>query len=144
LIAARRRAGLPFLTLTVLQALARWKSPRILPLVRRNSPLAVQKAARRAAAAADEASRLGALLALRGVGIPMASVVLHFAFPNRYPVFDVNVLAALPRLGVRKRVPASPEGWVRLCVTLRRLSLRYRISLRTLDKALWKLGAEIG
>ena len=140
LIAARRRKGLPFLSLEILHTLARWKSPRILPLIRRNSPLAVRTAARLAAAAGDEVSRLRALLTLQGVGVPMASVVLHFTFPNRYPVMDVHVRAALPRLRVRERVSNSPDGWVRFCVALRRLSSRYRVSLRTLDKALWMLG----
>ena len=143
-IAARRRSGRPFLTLAILEALARWKSPRILPLIRRNSPLAVRQAARLVQAARDEAARLGALLALRGVGIPVASVVLHFAFPNRYPVLDVNVLAALQRLGVRERFPNTPEGWLRFCAELRRLRSRYRVSLRTLDKALWMLGSQSG
>jgi hypothetical protein len=139
-IAARRRRGQPFLTPAILETLARWKSPRILPLVRRNSPLAIRRAARLAAAAGDEASRLETLLVLRGVGIPLASVILHFTFPNRYPVLDANVLAALPRLGLRDRVSKSPAGWVRLCAAVRRLRSRYRLSLRTLDKALWILG----
>ena len=139
-IAARRRRGRPFLTPDILEALARWKSPRILPLIRRNSPLAVRRAARLAMAASGEVSRLKALLALRGVGVPLASVILHFTFPNRYPVLDVNVLAALPRLGLRDRVSKSPAGWVRLCAAVRRLRSRHRLSLRTLDKALWILG----
>lgn len=139
-IAARRRRGRPFLTPDILEALARWKSPRILPLIRRNSPLAVRRAARLAMAASDEVSRLEALLALHGVGVPLASVILHFTFPNRYPVLDVNVLAALPRLGLRDRVSKSPAGWDRLCAAVRRLHSRYRLSLRTLDKALWMLG----
>jgi hypothetical protein len=143
-IAARRRRGRPFLTLAILEALASWKSPRILPLIRRNSPLAVRRAARLVQAARDEAARLGALLALRGVGLPVASVILHFAFPNRYPVLDVNVLAALQRLGVRERFPNTPEGWLRFCTEVRRLRLRYRVSLRTLDKALWMLGSQSG
>jgi hypothetical protein len=74
----------------------------------------------------------------------MASVILHFTFPNRYPVLDVNVLAALPCLGLRERIPNSPTGWVRLCVKLRQLRSYYRVPLRALDKALWMLGREAG
>jgi adenine-specific DNA glycosylase len=32
---------------------------------------------------------------LRGVGIPTASALLHFAFPNDYPILDVRALASL-------------------------------------------------
>jgi hypothetical protein len=143
-IAARWRMGRPVLNRAILEALARWKSPRILPLIRKNSPAAISRAARRAVATGDEMSRLGALLALHGVGMPMASVILHFTFPNRYPVLDVNVLAALRRLGARESFPKSPEGWVRFCGALRRLRSHYRLSLRTLDKALWVLGRDVG
>ena len=84
--------------------------------------------------------RLRVLLGLRGVGVAVASVVLHFADPGRYPIYDVRVRAALRRMGVRRAVPADrgrvggvrgrPPG----------LAARHRVSLRTLDKALWRLG----
>ena len=72
----------------------------------------------------------------------VASVVLHFADPGRYPVYDVRVRAALRRAGVRQRFPPTPAGWVAYAVTLRALAARYGVSLRTLDKALWRLGGD--
>jgi hypothetical protein len=59
-------------------------------------------------------------------------------------VLDVNVLAALQRLGLREGFPNTPDGWIRLCAELRRLRSDYRVSLRTLDKALWMLGRDAG
>ncbi len=41
---------------------------------------------------------------------------------------------------VRERFPPTPAGWARYVRRLRRLARRYRVSLRTLDKALWRLG----
>ncbi len=55
-------------------------------------------------------------------------------------VYDVRVRAALRRLEVRERFPPTPAGWARYVRRLRRLARRYRVSLRTLDKALWRLG----
>ena len=42
--------------------------------------------------AKSERPRIGVLLALRGVQWPMASVILHFAFPDRYPILDVRAM----------------------------------------------------
>ena len=82
------------------------------------------------------------LLGLPGVGVAVASVVLHFADPRRYPIYDVRVRAALRRVGVRRRFPPTPHGWEAYVRTLRALAVRHRVSLRTLDKALWGLGGE--
>ena len=72
----------------------------------------------------------------------VASVVLHFADPGRYPIYDIRVRAGLRRLGVRRRFPPTPAGWVAYAATLRALAVRYRVSLRTLDKALWRYGGD--
>jgi hypothetical protein len=74
------------------------------------------------------------------VGIAVASVVLHFALPARYPVWDVRVRAALGGLGRRRPFPPTSAGWVAYAACLRALARRHRVSLRTLDKALWQLG----
>jgi hypothetical protein len=80
------------------------------------------------------------LLGLRGVGVAVASVILHFGEPARHPIYDVRVRAALRRAGVRRRFSPTPAGWAAYAATLRALARRRRVSLRTLDKALWRLG----
>jgi hypothetical protein len=91
--------------------------------------------------ARSDAMRLGVLLGLRGVGVAVASVVLHFADPTRYPIYDVRVRAALRRIGVRRPFPPTATGWAAYAAVLREIAARHRVSLRTLDKALWRLGA---
>ena len=50
-----------------------------------------------------------ALLTLTGVGVPTASTLLYFAFPDAYPVLDVR---ALESLGVKRaRSIRSASGW---------------------------------
>jgi len=50
------------------------------------------------------------------------------------------VRAALRRIGIRRRFPQTAAGWAEYAAVLRALGARHRVSLRTLDKALWRLG----
>jgi hypothetical protein len=137
----RRRRGALHLTRADLVWLAEWKSPRIRPLIARNTAAGVRGVTAAAFLVPDEGRRLRLLLGLSGVGVPVASVVLHFGDPTRYPVYDVRVLAALRRLGMRRRFPPTAPGWIAYVGCLRDLAARHRVSLRTLDKALWRIGA---
>ena len=80
------------------------------------------------------------LIGLRGVGVAVASVILHFGDPARYPIYDVRVRTALRRMGRRRRFAPTAAGWAAYAALLRELGARHRVSLRTLDKALWLLG----
>jgi len=121
-------------------ALCEWKSARSRPLVAANAAGAVRSSTRRAlAAAAGERERIEALLALRGVGMPTASVLLHFAMPDRYPILDVR---ALESLGVTGRTSYPIAFWLEYVDACRRLAAAHRVSLRTLDKALWQASKE--
>jgi hypothetical protein len=138
---ARRRARGPlYLTRAELRWLGEWKTPRVRPQIARNSEAGVRRETGAAFDARTDAARLRALLGLRGVGVAVASVVLHFAEPARNPIYDVRVRAALRRSGLRRRFPPTPRGWEAYAATLRGLAARYGVSLRTLDKALWRLG----
>lgn len=140
----RRLAGHPYLSRRLFAVLAEWKTPRIRGRIARNSAAAIRRATGAAFVARDDAARLRALLALDGVGLPVASVILHFAFPGRYPILDAYVRTALRALGRLPRAPvASPAGWPAYCAVLRVLAREHRVSLRTLDKALWTLGREL-
>jgi hypothetical protein len=116
-----------------------WKSARSRPLVQANDALPVEAATRAAFEAADEAARMGALTGLHGVGVPTGSVLLYFAFPDRYPILDVRALESLGRKG-RSVYPVS--FWVAYVHTCRELAAENRVSLRTLDKALWQHSKE--
>jgi hypothetical protein len=139
---ARRRArGGLYLTRRELQWIGEWKSPRIRPQIARNTESGVRGVTAAAFLAEGDALQLELLLGLRGVGVAVASVILHFGHPDRYPIYDVRVRAALRRLGIRRRFPPTGEGWATYAAILRDLSRRHSVSLRTLDKALWQLGA---
>jgi len=120
-------------------AVCGWKTARSRPKVALNSERAVADATGRAFATTDEAARMGALLELEGVGVPTASALLYFAFPDAYPVLDVR---ALDSLGVRSRSQYRVDFWLGYLAACRQLAQRHGIDLRTLDKALWQYSKE--
>jgi hypothetical protein len=139
-LARRRARGALYLTRAELCWIGEWKTPRIRPRIGRNTEAGVRGLTEAAFLIRDEGRRLRVLLLLPGVGVAVASVILHFADPARYPIYDVRVRAALRRAGARRRFPATADGWQAYARTLRDLAARHRVSLRTLDKALWQLG----
>ena len=90
--------------------------------------------------------RLRLLTLLKGVEVPVASTILHFAFPERYAIMDVRAVTTLTHLGLWKGPdPAQPgftgfsvEHWQAYSGLMRDHAKRLGVSLRELDKALWK------
>ena len=117
-----------------------WKTVRSRPKVAENTEAAVVDATRRALSAGDEATRIGALLELEGVGVPTASTLLYFAFPDDYPILDIR---ALESLGVKPRSTYPVSFWLEYLGACRELARRAGVSLRTLDKALWQYSKEL-
>ncbi len=117
----------------------RWKSPRSAGKAERNSPADVRRATRIALRDRDEEARMQALTSLAGVGVPVASTLLHFAFPTRYPILDYR---ALESLGQKRRSTYPISFWLRYLEACRRIARESHVSLRTLDKALWQHSRE--
>lgn len=113
----------------------RWKSRRSAGRFAALGPGTVRATTARAFAAADEAVKIDTLTALPGVGLPVAAALLHFAFPDSYPLLDVR---ALESLGVNPRSSYPSSFWVEYLDFCRRLARELGVSLRTLDKALWQ------
>jgi hypothetical protein len=90
-------------------AIGKWKSPRPLRHYNRNDDADVRQVTSRAFGARDEKERieplLGAKGGLSGVGYPVASVILHFAFPDEYPILDVRAVSSL------KELDSGDERW---------------------------------
>ena len=117
-----------------------WKTPRSKPSVVAIPGDEIESATRRALAAeTDERKRMEALTELRGVGVPTASALLHFASPEAYPILDVR---ALESLGVEARSSYSVVFWLRYLDACGSLAATHGVSVRTLDKALWQHSKE--
>jgi hypothetical protein len=117
-----------------------WKTPRSAPLVAQNGSADIETITARALdGVVSEHERMASLLELRGVGVPSASALLHFAFPDRYPILDVRALESLGKAG---RSTYSVGFWLRYLVACRALAAKEGVAMRTLDKALWQHSKE--
>ncbi len=85
----------------------------------------------------DERKRIESLLGtnngIKGVSWPVASVILHFAFPEKYSIMDFRVIWSL---GWQQPKSYNCEFWQNYVSELQNLSKKFSLSLRTLDKAL--------
>jgi hypothetical protein len=123
-------------------AACRWKTPRSAPLVARNTRQAVEAATRVALGGEGSAGeRMDALRALHGVEWATGSVLLHLAYPDRYPILDVRALHAL---GVTGRTSYTTAFWEAYVAECERLAAAARVDGRTLDRALWQWSREQG
>ncbi len=140
--AAGRRAGeRGHYTKPEFMTVCRWKSQRTSGRAAENPSGAIRRQSRIAFRADDEAERMRALTELAGVGIPVASTLLHFAFPRLYPILDWR---ALESLGQKRRSTYPIGFWLGYLDACRRIARESNVQLRTLDKALWQYSREAG
>lgn len=117
-------------------AIGEWKSPRNRKRHASNAPEFVVEVTR-LALAPGTSPRLSieALTLLAGVEWPTASVILHFCHVDRYPILDFRALWSLST-----DIPAryTYPFWEEYSEFTRGLAERHGVSMRILDRALWK------
>jgi hypothetical protein len=118
----------------------RWKTPRSAPLIALNGTESVEQTTRLALAeSTPEPERMETLTSLHGVGWPTASVLLHLAYPERYPILDKRALLAF---GVRPPSAYSFRLWQAYVRACHELAASAEVDGRTLDQALWQWSKE--
>ena len=90
-----------------------WKSPRLKGIVRLSRyETDYAPAIRRSVEVTDDAVRLRVLTNLHGIATPTASTILHFIYPDRFPILDIRTVDILHMAGligdVRKTDTAYP------------------------------------
>ncbi len=115
-----------------------WKAPRARRHYssRKNYNRRVMKISQFSFSTRDEKERIESLDSLWGVGYPVASTILHFAFPHKYPIIDFRVLGSL--WGMKKPIHYDFSLWERYCNKIGAIAKKYRLPIRRLEKALWK------
>jgi hypothetical protein len=124
-----------------LNVIVRWKSTRRAALIDDNTDTEIAKALRFAAdIRTSERLAVEILDGLHGVGVPVASAILTTIHPTKYTVIDFR---ALESLGVSKWDGSVDYylGYLRACSEL---AFKHKVSLRTLDRALWQWSRENG
>lgn len=120
----------------------RWKTARSTSRVAQNSAAAVETATRVAlSTTSTERERVAALRSLSGVDWATASVFLHLAYPERYPILDKRALHALD---VQPPSAYSFRFWQLYVTACLQLAQEAGVDGRTFDQALWQWSKEQG
>jgi len=128
-----------YLTLENLIAIGDWKAPRARRHYKKNGDRRVRKITRFSFGTRDEKERIESLDSLQGVGYPIASTILHFGFPRKYPIMDFRVIRSL---GWKRHSTYNFQFWQRYCKRIRNISKKFGLPIRTVEKALWKYDKE--
>ena len=123
-----------FLTVT------RWKTQRSRSRCEGNDEASVEATTRLALSTPDERIRIEAFTRLHGVAYPTASVLLHFARPDAYPIIDFRALWSLgwdsPPMSY------TFDFWWEYTEACRSQAKDAGVRMRTLDRALWQFSKE--
>lgn len=117
-----------------------WKTKRTQTLCALNTEASVVKATSVALSADDERLRMRALTSLHGVAVPTASVLLHIAHRDPYPIVDFRALWSLG-LDAEPRHYSFAFWWA-YTQTCRALAAEAGVTMRTFDRALWQYSRE--
>lgn len=116
-----------------------WKSKRPKKHYEKNADLAIREITQFSFATKSEEVKIKSLLVLNGVSYPLASVILHFASPNRYPIMDFR---AIWSLGWEQPKYYTFDFWQKYFNEIQGISKRIGENIRTIDKALWEYSKE--
>jgi hypothetical protein len=124
-----------FLTKKEFLTVCEWKTPRSRPRCESNDEGLIREVSALARTTESERMRIQIWTLLAGVKWPTASVFLHFAFLDRYPILDFRALWSL-----KTAVPAQYtfDFWSAYADFCRKLARQAGVSMRILDQALWK------
>ena len=117
-----------------------WKTGQMANYVRSNPFRLVMRATHLASEVeSNDRLKLRILLLLGGVDVPIASTILHFLQPDRFPIFDMHVRSSLEKAGKWHRSvdDESEDAWLEYVDVMRDLANNLGVGLRELDKALW-------
>ena len=145
-LTARQTRNTPngYLEKSELRMMGHWKHFTLPSKIDNNPPGHVETITAEAFSLDDDWEKLEKLISynggLQGVRQSVASVILHLYDPKKYPILDEH---ALRSVGIQEQYVHGPEypfwqEYVNLC---RAKATRYDVSMRALDRALWKYSA---
>lgn len=124
-----------YLTKEKFLSLGLWKSKRPKRHYENNSEELIKEVTRLSLETECEEARIKLLTILKGVSWPVASVILHFAFPEKYPIMDFR---AIWSLGWEQPKSYTFNFWQKYCTEIRKISDETGLTIRQIDKALWQ------
>jgi len=114
-----------------------WKSPRVKGIIRLNE-FGVYEKGISAGYSAEENEKLKTLLRLHGIGAPVGSTILHFIYPNSFPIIDIRTAETLHYAGRIKSKSTDFSHYTSFrSEILKIVRENPRFSLRDIDRALF-------
>lgn len=114
-----------------------WKAARVKGIVRLNEFDTYEKAFRECFKASN-GEKLAILDDLYGIGVPVASTILHFMYPQYFPIMDIRTVETLHYMGYIKLKARDQKRYVSFQSTILTIARDYpKWSLRQIDKALF-------
>ena len=120
-----------------LYCLAKWKSRLGLHYIENNDRGYVEEVTKFALSTTNERVRIESLTLLDGVAWPIASAILHLCHKDKYPILDFRALWAA---GVEAPSTYKYKFWKKYVAFCRDTAKRYKVDMRTLDRAMWCYG----
>jgi hypothetical protein len=117
--------------------LLRWKTPRLLGIVKLSQYQKIKPKLARAYAAPDQ-EKLPVLTGIYGIGVVTSATILHFMFPDKYPIMDVRTLDVLKTAGLIESTTDSKRNYGRFRAAI--LEIQRKCpgkTLRDIDRALF-------
>lgn len=130
-----------YLNRAELIAVCKEKSSRRANEAKRNSEQDVSLVTETAFKIKSERIRISLLTSLHGVGVPTASAILAWTYPDRWGVIDRRAWSTLINFGVVKKcrngVGLRAEEWEQYCVVLATIAAAFGIRPQHADKLLY-------
>ena len=127
-----------YLQTAELREMAQWKSRFTPSKIDNNRPGLIEDVTREAFRLNDDWEKLEKLTEIEGVAESVASVILHLYDRKKYPILDKHALCAI---GIDyQEVNYDALFWRTYINLCRTKAEHYDVSMRTLDRALWKFG----
>ena len=125
-----------YLSRSELHQMAKWKDRFVPSKIDRNPSGLIEKITGEAFGLDDDWEKIKKLKEIYGVAASVASVILHLYDEKKYPILDVH---ALRTIGIdNKKINYDEPFWQEYVNLCRAKSKCYDVSMRTLDRALWK------
>ena len=124
------------------------KSPELLELsdwkvgnrnkhnIKKNRDCVIEEMTKLSLTAETEEARINCLRCLDGVGLPVASAILHWFHNDDYPIYDFRALETVQFK--QNHYENWFDGWIDYVLFCRHIAKENDIDMRTLDRALWQ------
>lgn len=118
------------------EQIADWKSFHVRYKVDWDDFASYQRIIKYATEAPDEI-KLAILCSLDGVGVPVASTILHFIYPDRFPIVDYRVTEVLYDAGKLTSQSITQSSYKFYMKVIMDICRENGCNIRTLDRALF-------